>query len=81
MRREIQSYLQSRPDMLMFVRENPIWYRRLSRSPEKVFEIEQEAKFFYGRTFPQRIDKLNESIQLANMLLSMMNVMGDNSQE
>ncbi len=81
MRREIQSYLQSRPDLTMFVRENPIWYRKLSRSPEKVFEIEQEAKVFYGRTFPQRIDRLNERIQLANMLLGMMNVMGNNSQQ
>ncbi|HHW38263.1 MAG TPA: hypothetical protein GXX18_13665 [Bacillales bacterium] len=79
MRREIQSYLQSRPDMLMFVRESPGWYRKLSRSPEKVFEIEQEAKIFYGRTFPQRMDRLNESIQFANMLLGMMNVMGNNN--
>lgn len=81
MRREIQSYLQSRPDMIMFVRENPIWYRKLSRSPDKVFEIEQEAKVFYGKTLPQKIDRLNGRIQLVNMLLSMMNVMGDNSQQ
>lgn len=81
MRREIQSYLQSRPDLLVFIRENPRWYRRLSRSPEKVFEIEQEAKVFYGRTFPQKIDRLNEHIQLANLLMGMMNVMGNNSQE
>jgi hypothetical protein len=65
----------------MFVRENPSWYRKLSRSPEKIFEIEQEAKIFYGKTLPQKIDRLNERIQLANMLFSMMNVMGNSSQE
>lgn len=80
MRREIQNYLASRQDLTMFIRGNPSWYRILSRSPEKMFEIEQKAKVYYGQTFPQKIDRLQQQIQLANVLVGMMNVMG-NDQE
>lgn len=78
MRREIQNYIHLRPDLVRFIRENPIWYRLLSRSPEKMFEIDQESKKYYGKTLPQRIDRLQQNIQLANMLVSMMYAMGNN---
>ncbi|HHY74498.1 MAG TPA: hypothetical protein GX497_15000 [Bacillus bacterium] len=81
MRHEIQNYLATRRDLLIFIRENPIWYRILSRNPEKVFEIEQEAKIFFGRTFPQRIDRLEQHIQLANLLLGMMISNGNHEQQ
>ncbi|WP_102347054.1 YlbE-like family protein [Bacillus sp. Marseille-P3661] len=72
MRREIQLYLRSKPELLNFVREKPIWYRLLSRNPEKMYDIEQAAKIFYGRTLPQRLERLQNQIQLARMLMDMM---------
>lgn len=80
MRREIQYYLANRPDLLTFVRENPFWYRILTRNPEKVYEIEEEAKIFYGRTFPQRIDRFKEQLDLVHMLFSLFQVMGNDNQ-
>ncbi|WP_458414012.1 YlbE-like family protein [Schinkia sp. CFF1] len=78
MRREIQNYLATRHDLRLFIRENPVWYRILCRNPEKLFEIEQEAKIFYGKTFPQKIDRLQQQIQLANLLVGMVSAMEKN---
>lgn len=78
MRREIHNYIHARPDLIRFIRENPIWYRQLSRSPEKMFEIDQESKVYYGKTLPQRIDRLQQNIQLANMLVGMIYAIGNN---
>lgn len=72
MRREIQNFLGTRPDLITFVRENPVWYRLLTRNPEKIYEIEQQSKLFYGKTLPQRIDRLQRQMQLAQMLISIM---------
>lgn len=77
MRREIQNYLGTRPDLTRFVRENPNWYRLLTRNPEKIYEIEQQSRIFYGKTFPQKIDRIQQKVQLAQMLMSIMDGMSN----
>ncbi|WP_017753601.1 YlbE-like family protein [Calidifontibacillus oryziterrae] len=77
MRFEIQKLLQERHDFGKFIRENPIWYRLLSRNPERIFEIEQAAKLYYGKTFPQKIDRLHQQVQLAQMLMGIMHGMAN----
>ncbi|MDD9147176.1 MULTISPECIES: YlbE-like family protein [unclassified Sporolactobacillus] len=71
MRREVQRYLDERPEERLFVRLHPEWYRKLSRSPQDLAGLKREADFFFGRTFGQRLDRLNSQ---ANMLLLMMSV-------
>lgn len=61
-------YLYTNKPLLNFVRHHPIWYRYLSRDPERVHELEREAKIFYGQTFTQRLEKVNEHVQLVQML-------------
>ena len=70
-------YLQKNPDLANFVRYNPIWYRYLSRDPNRMFELAEEAKFFYGKTLPQRLEKLNNQVQLVNMLVQFAGNMKD----
>ncbi|GGL44923.1 hypothetical protein GCM10007968_06220 [Sporolactobacillus putidus] len=53
------------------MRLHPEWYRRLSRSPQDLAGLKHEADFYFGRTFGQRLDRLNNQ---ANMLLLMMSV-------
>ncbi|WP_138415051.1 YlbE-like family protein [Aquibacillus sediminis] len=77
MQPELYHYLQTRTDLLHFVRQNPKWYRTLSREPNRVGELEQEAKYFYGKTVPQRINKLSNQIQMITMLLQMAGSMKD----
>ncbi|MBM7572259.1 YlbE-like family protein [Aquibacillus albus] len=73
----LYEFLQSRPDLLQFVRLNPQWYRELTRDPNKIPVMEQEAKVFYGKTVPQRIEKVSNQIQMISMLLQMAGTMKD----
>ncbi|WP_240452227.1 YlbE-like family protein [Virgibacillus sp. YIM 98842] len=70
-------YLANNPSLIRFVRYNPVWYRYLSRDPRKISEIEKEAKKFYGKTFPQRMDRLNNQVQMMGMLMQFAEEMKD----
>ncbi|RYL95434.1 hypothetical protein EWI07_02730 [Sporolactobacillus sp. THM7-4] len=77
MRREIQRYLDERPEEKLFVRLHPEWYRRLSRYPGQLVRIKAESDYFYGRTFQQRLDRLNETAGLLSMLMSVAQTMNE----
>lgn len=77
MQQNVYDYLKSRPDLIMFVRYNPIWYRYLTRDPERVYELDQEAKLFYGKTLPQRLEKMNDHVQMIRMFITLTGVMKD----
>lgn len=70
-------YLTSHPELLKFIRYNPIWYRYLSRDPYRLNELEKEAKKFYGYTFPQRLEKVNNQIQMVGMFMQLAEAMKD----
>lgn len=76
MRLEIYQYILAQPDLKKYIRMNPIWYRQLSRNPYQIQKLEVEANHFYGRTFPQRMEKLQNSLQLASMLMQMFPLSG-----
>lgn len=63
--------LQQRPDLLSFLRYNPEWYRYLTRNPDQLVQMEKEAKIFHGKTLTQRIEKFNDHLELATMLIYM----------
>jgi hypothetical protein len=77
MEKDLYQYLITRPDLVNFIRFNPKWYRYLSREPARVSEIEQEAKRFYGKTFPQKIERLNNNVAMVGMLLQFAEMMKD----
>lgn len=70
-------YVISRPQLAMFVRYNPVWYRYLSREPNRINEMEKEAEKFYGKTFPQRVEKINNQVQMIQMLIQFAGAMKD----
>ncbi|MFC2950220.1 YlbE-like family protein [Virgibacillus sediminis] len=70
-------YLKSRPELLSFIRYNPVWYRYLSRHPENIRRMEKQAKVFHGKTFPQKMEKVNQQIQMAGMMLQFAEAMKD----
>lgn len=72
MRGEVYQYIRSQPDLHKFLRSHPNWYRRLSRNPYDIPKMEQEAKLFYGKTFPQRMEKIENNMNLAMMMIEMM---------
>jgi len=72
MNEKVYHYLQANQDLLNFVRHNPIWYRYLSRNPERIYELENQAKVFYGKTFSQKLEKVSEQVQMVYMLAQLM---------
>lgn len=70
-------YLKANPKLATFVRYNPVWYRYLSREPERIKEMEKEAKIFYDKTLPQQISTLNDRIQMISMLTEVAKAMKD----
>ncbi|RYM07280.1 hypothetical protein EWH99_01020 [Sporolactobacillus sp. THM7-7] len=77
MRRELQRYLDERPEEKLFVRLHPEWYKRLSRAPEDVSRIKPAADNFFGRTFGQRIDRLNDKAGMLSLMLSLVQAISD----
>lgn len=68
MDQNIYSFLRSQGKYLNFVRNNPEWYRYLARDPKRWQEIPQEAKVYYGQTFSQRLERMNQQIQMLGLL-------------
>ncbi|MFD2616988.1 YlbE-like family protein [Terrilactibacillus laevilacticus] len=81
MRREIQYYLTSAPEIKRYIRMNPEWYIKLSRYPNEYPRLVKEANEYYGRTFSKRMDKFNERVSFLSMLMDMAMSMQDNNQE
>lgn len=73
----IYQYVSKREELIRFIRYNPIWYRYLTRDPSRIHEMEKEAKRFYGKTLPQRIEKINNNVQMLNMLAQFVGAMKD----
>ncbi|WP_078430637.1 YlbE-like family protein [Alkalihalobacterium alkalinitrilicum] len=72
MRNDINMLLRSQPELKQFIRQHPQWYRKLSRDPYQIKQLELEANQFYGKTFPQRMEKIQSNLQLAMMLVQML---------
>ncbi|WP_156290447.1 YlbE-like family protein [Oceanobacillus salinisoli] len=73
----VYQFLSNRPDLVNFIRYNPIWYRYLTRDPNSLREMEKEAKIFYGKTLPQRMERFGNNVQMLNMLAKFAGAMKD----
>ncbi|MFC4404688.1 YlbE-like family protein [Gracilibacillus xinjiangensis] len=71
MEQETYYFLEQRQDLWNFIRKNPDWYRYLSRDANRIEEMEQTAKQFYGKTIPQRLEKAQQNIQLVSLIIDM----------
>jgi hypothetical protein len=76
MRQDILEFLESKKNLRQFIRENPIWYRRLTRNPTDKHSIELAAKDFYKQTIPHKVEKFSNSLEFASMMMQMYRTMG-----
>lgn len=53
------------------MRQNPIWYRKLTRNPTDFSSLEHEAKVYFKQTVPHKVQKLNQSLEMASFMLQM----------
>lgn len=75
MRRELVEFLQSREDLQKFIREQPHWYRRLSRSPDERETFELAALQYYRKTIPDRVAKFQNQLAMASIMIEMFQYM------
>jgi hypothetical protein len=71
MRSDVLAYLESQKDLKQFVREQPYWYRKLSRNPHDLQTLEIESLNYYKKTIPHQVEKFSNSVQMASMMFHM----------
>jgi hypothetical protein len=74
-RQEIYELLQSQEDLKRFIREQPIWYRRLTRNPADVEAFELAMLHHYKKTIPDRVVKFQNQVQMASLMIDVFQVM------
>ncbi len=72
MRAEIIEYISQNKDLQNFLREQPIWYRKLSRHPYDLEKFEIAAMNYYKRTIPHKIERLSNGMHIAKLMLNML---------
>lgn len=75
MRKDVLDFLQSDEEYIKFIRQQPKWYRKLTRNPELVEEFRLASLEFFGKTIPQRVDKLQNQVQMASFMIDMFQVL------
>lgn len=78
MRIEIFEYLQERTDLKEFIRQQPIWYRKLSRNPQDLQSFETASLHYFRKTIPDHVEKFSNSVQMASMMIHMFQAMNQN---
>jgi hypothetical protein len=75
MRKEVMEYIYSNNDLKEFLHEQPIWYRTLCRHPEELERFEISSLHYYKRTIPHKMEKFTNGIQMASMMMNMVQSM------
>ena len=75
MRKDVYMYLEKQKELLAFMREQPGWYRKLSRNPNDLQTMEIEALHYYKKTIPHQVEKITNGVQMASMMISMFQAM------
>lgn len=73
----IYQYVSQQPHLLIFIRENPVWYRYLSREPQMITDMEKAAKEYSGKTISKRLEKVGDQMQMISMLIQLAGAMKD----
>lgn len=69
MRRELIYQLDQNLELKQYLRQHPVWYKKLARRPDLYSEMQAEADDFYGKSFPKRIEKISQGLGMLNMML------------
>ncbi|MED1469655.1 MULTISPECIES: YlbE-like family protein [Bacillus] len=71
MRKDVLEYLGGQKELKQFIREQPLWYRKLSRNPYDIQSLEIASLHYYKKTIPHQVEKFSNSVQMASMMLNM----------
>lgn len=79
MRQDIANYVSKNKQLQNFLREQPIWYRKLSRNPQDIQALEVAALNYYKNTIPHKVEKFSNGVQMASMMMGMFQAMNTQS--
>jgi hypothetical protein len=79
MRKDVMEFLADQKELRQFIREQPYWYRKLSRNPNDYQSLQIASINYYKKTIPHQVEKFSNSVQMASMMLNMFQAM--NSQQ
>lgn len=69
---ELQLKISSDPRLVSFIRQYPIWYKRLNRNPDLFKDMIMDMKEKYKLTTS---DKINNTLNNINMLKTFLDVL------
>lgn len=75
MRKEIQEHIRANKERQAFIREQPHWFRKLSRNPNDLESLEIEMMNYYQKTIPHKVQQFSNSVQMAQMMIAMFQTM------
>jgi hypothetical protein len=75
MRKEIQEHIRAKKERQTFIREQPHWFRKLSRNPNDLESLEIEMMNYYQKTIPHKVQQFSNSVQMAQMMIAMFQTM------
>ncbi|MEW9108823.1 YlbE-like family protein [Cytobacillus gottheilii] len=75
MRKEVIEYIEQNQELRNFIREQPHWYRKLSRNPMDLQAFEIAALHYHRKTIPHHVEKFNNGVQMASMMMGMFQAM------
>ncbi len=78
MRPDIIKIVRSNETYKKYLREQPYWYRKLSRDPASIREFDLNSKDYFKQTIPHKVASLSEKLQMASMMVGMFQVMREN---
>ncbi|KAB7669289.1 YlbE-like family protein [Bacillus sp. B1-b2] len=75
MRQNVKEYISQSQELQQFLREQPYWYRSLSRNPNELEAFEVASLQYYKKTIPDHVQKFSNGVQMASMMVSMFQAM------
>ncbi|WP_110112951.1 YlbE-like family protein [Bacillus sp. CGMCC 1.16541] len=75
MRKDVYDYIVSKPKLIDFIRQQPVWYRKLTRDPNELEKFELASLQYFKQTIPDRVEQFSNSVQMANMMFHMFQAM------
>ena len=67
-----QILIRNNPNLYNFLREESYWYKYLNRDPNYLEDVELAMKNKYKLTTKDRLEKLNQSMNLLNNFMDIM---------
>lgn len=78
MRPEILKIIRSNEDYKKYLREQPYWYRKLTRDPASIHELDLYSKDYFKRTIPHKVANISQQLQMASMMIGLFQSMREN---